>query len=204
MAAAQVPESEDASVDLLWIPLGAGQSVVRLSGRVFETAAALAGRRRRSDLFHSALEVRLDGHRFVIEMTPVPDGHGEVRGVVVEGAVGLARLGRFRVFRYEVRCWRDGTIPDAQFANVSVLRLTDDREVVRRVLGLLPGVPNAVWGRDELHTGEMWNSNSVTSWVLGRAGVDLAELHPPGRGRAPGWNAGIAVAARAREQNTRG
>jgi hypothetical protein len=204
VCASFVSDDGDASVDLLWIPMGAGQSVVRLSGRVFEMAAALAGRRRRGDLFHSALEVRLDGHRFVIEMTPVPDGHGEVRGVVVEGAVGLAWLGRFRVFRYEVRCWRDGAIPDAQFANVSVLRLTDDREVVRRVLGLLPGVPNAVWGRDELHAGEMWNSNSVISWVLGRAGVDLAELHPPGRGRAPGWNAGIAVAARAREQNTRG
>lgn len=39
------PAADIASVDLLWIPLGAGQHVVRISGRVFEAAAALIGRR---------------------------------------------------------------------------------------------------------------------------------------------------------------
>lgn len=187
---------EPASVDLLWIPLGAGQHVVKTSGRLFEAAAALAGRRRRCDLYHSALEVRLRSQRFVIEMAPVPDSHGAARGVVAEGAVGMRRLGRFRVFRYGVRCWPDGLIPDAQLAEVSSRRISDEWAVAARILEMLPAVPRAVWGRDELHVGEMWNSNSVTSWVLRSAGVDLGDLHPPGRGRAPGWSAGIAVAGR--------
>ncbi len=48
-----------------------------------------------------------------------------------------------------------------------------------------------------LRTGDMWNSNSVTSWVLARAGVDLDGFHPPGGGRAPGWSAGVTDAGRA-------
>jgi hypothetical protein len=41
-------------------------------------------------------------------------------------------------------------------------------------------------------TGEMWNSNSVVSWLLTRAGI--AEIHPPRGWRAPGWDAGIRIA----------
>jgi hypothetical protein len=67
---------------------------------------------------------------------------------------------------------------------------------VERVLDLLPGVPTPVWGRDELHTGEMWNSNSVISWVLTQAGVLAEAGRPPENGRAPGWDAGIVVAER--------
>jgi hypothetical protein len=51
-------------------------------------------------------------------------------------------------------------------------------------------------GRDELHTGEMWNSNSVISWVLTQAGVLAEAGRPPGNGRAPGWDAGVLVAER--------
>ena len=47
------------AVDLYWLPLGAGGHVVRLSGKVFEAAAALHGRRRRLHLYHSALQVHL-------------------------------------------------------------------------------------------------------------------------------------------------
>ena len=187
-----------ASVDLLWIPLGAGERVVRLGGRLFETAAALVDRRASCELFHSALEVRLHEQRFVIEMAPVPDALGDRRGVVAEGAGVAPWAAKFSIFRYEVRCWRNGQIPDAQSANVISRRLTEDRAVVRRVLALLPSVPNAVWGRDEHRTGVTWNSNSVTAWVLARAGLDTAELHPPGRRRAPGWNAGITVAEQTR------
>jgi hypothetical protein len=42
----------------------------------------------------------------------------------------------------------------------------------------------------------MWNSNSLTSWLLVRAGVDTERLHPPTGGRAPGWDAGVVVAKR--------
>jgi hypothetical protein len=40
----------------------------------------------------------------------------------------------------------------------------------------------------------MWNSNSVISWLLVRSGVPIDDIAAPGRGRAPGWDAGIAIA----------
>ena len=80
---------EGAAVDLYWLPLGAGGHFVRINGRVFEAAAARAARRPARDLYHSALEVRVAPARFVIEQATVRDGHGEQRGVVAEGAVGI-------------------------------------------------------------------------------------------------------------------
>jgi hypothetical protein len=62
------------------------------------------------------------------------------------------------------------------------------------VLDLVPLVPMATWGRDELGTGDMWNSNSVVSWLLTSVGIGLDDVRPPGDGRAPGWEAGIAAA----------
>jgi hypothetical protein len=187
---------EAANVDLYWIPLGAGAHVVRTSGKLFEAASALAGRRPRCDLFHSALIISAPEARFVIEQAPVPDRHGERRGVVAEGPVGFRRLGRFRVFRYEIRRWRDGLIPDIDQAIGSPVRVTDEVEVATRILDLLPSIPTPVWGRDEFGAGEMWNSNSVVSWVLARSGAPVENIHPPVNGRAPGWDAGLAIAAR--------
>jgi hypothetical protein len=60
-----------------------------------------------------------------------------------------------------------------------------------------------VWGRDELDAGEMWNSNSVISWLLRRGGIDTTVVGPPPRGRAPGWSAGLVVAARDPSSATR-
>jgi len=185
-----------AAVDLYWIPLGAGASVVRVSGKLFETVAGLVQRRRRCDLYHSALEITVPEGRFVIEMTPVPDTHGERRGVVAEGPVGTRWAGRLRIFRYEIRRWRQGTIPDAADAVGGPTTLTNDPAAALGILDLVPSVPTPVWGRDHLDTGEMWNSNSVTSWLLARGGVDTATLRPPGHGRAPGWSSGLVVAAR--------
>ena len=186
------------TVDVLWIPLGAGQHVVRISGRAFEALTALVQRRPARALYHSALVVTHDNGRHVIEMTPISDGHGEERGVVAEGAVGTAWLGRFRVFRYEIHRWRNGVIPDAdQAKSTTTLQLEPDD--AQRLLDLVPSVPTPVWGRDDLDAGEMWNSNSVTSWILHSAGVDTAPLGPPDGGRAPGWNAGLVVAARTRD-----
>jgi hypothetical protein len=101
------------AVHLLWIPLGAGARVVRTSGTVYEAVSALTHRRRPCALYHSALEVVVPEGRFTIEMTPIPDHHGQRRGAVAEGAVGTRWAGRLRVFRYEIRRWRDGVIPDA-------------------------------------------------------------------------------------------
>ena len=183
-------------VDLYWLPLGAGGHSVRWNGRVFEAAAArLAGREPR-DLYHSALEIRVPEGRFVIEQAPVRDGKGAERGVVAEGAVGSRRAGRFRTCRYEVRRWPGGIIPDADEAVESPRRLTDDPDVARRVLELVHEAPTAVWGRDELAAGEMWNSNSLIAWLLERCGLPAESIHPPAGGRAPGWRAGLVEARR--------
>ena len=187
---------EGAAVDLHWLPLGAGGQSVRLNGRVFEAVASRAARRPACDLYHSALEVRVAAARFVIEQAPVRDARGEQRGVVAEGAVGTHSAGRFRIFRYEIRRWRDGRIPDIGEAVDSPQRLTNQEARAQRVLELVPHVPTPVWGRDELNTGDMWNSNSVIAWLIARSGMDAESINPPPGGRAPGWQAGLVVARR--------
>ena len=192
------PNGSTAGVDLYWLPLGAGDAprLVRWSGRLFEAAVARRQHRPPCDLYHSALAVQLDGDRFVIEMAPVWSCSAPDRGVVCEGPVGLSVLGRSRLFRYEVRRWRDGVIPDAAEAVASPRRVSADRVLARRVLDLVPEFPTATWGRDELRTGEMWNSNSLIAWLLARSGHDTDSVVQPSRGRAPGWCAGLVVAAR--------
>lgn len=189
--ASRLPPS---SVDLYWIPLGAGSPVVQASGRFFEGISARRQHRAPCDLYHAALHVRTPRGCFAVEQAPVPDDDGATRGVVAVGPVGLRAAGRFRVFRYEVRCWRDGTIPDLGAAVDSPRRLSTEDSVAQRVLELLPRVPTLVWGRDQARTGDMWNSNSIISWVLTRAGLDTDAVEPPGAGRAPGWAAGRIVA----------
>lgn len=183
-------------VNLYWLPLGAGGHSVRLNGRVYEAVVACCERRTACDLYHSALVVRAPSGRFVIEQAPVRDKHGAKRGVVAEGAVGSRLAGRFRIFRYEVRRWRDGVIPDIDEAVDSPQHLTEDPLLAQRVLDLVPAVPRLVWGRDESKTGEMWNSNSLTSWLIARSGFHAESVHPPAGGRAPGWRAGVVVAHR--------
>jgi hypothetical protein len=183
-------------VDLYWLPLGAGGWFVRMNGRVYEACDAAIHRRSRDNLYHSALEVTAPTGRFVIEQTPVADDRGGQRGVVADGAVGSSWAGRLRIFRYEIRRWRDGVIPDIREAVDSPRHLTDDPAVAERLLSLVPSVPTPVWGRDELHTGEMWNSNAIIAWLIVSAGIDAADVQLPARGRAPGWHAGIVVASR--------
>ena len=190
------PRPAEAGIDLYWLPLGAGGHSVRWNGRVYEAVVSRLERRAAAPLFHSALVVRLPPDRYVIEMTPAWITSGADRGVVAEGPVGSRWVGRLRLFRYEVRCWPDGAIGDVGEAVDSPHQLSADPRRCRRLLALLPCVPAPVWGRDELHTGEMWNSNSVTSWALVRAGLDLQGVCPPAGGRAPGWNAGLVVGRR--------
>jgi hypothetical protein len=184
-----------ATVELYWIPLGAGGRVVRVNGIVYEALVAARARRPRQALFHSALLVRSSGHTYAVEMTPVADAAASTRGVVVEGPVGTRWAGRFRLFRYEVRRWRDGVIPDLTFATARH-DLSADETAARRVLAVLPEVPPLIWGRDELRAGEMWSCNSIISWALTAAGIDAEAIPLPAGGRAPGWDAGIALAGR--------
>jgi hypothetical protein len=185
------------AVDLYWLPLGAGGLSVRLNGHVFEAVAARLGHRTVCDLYHAALEVRAAQERFVIELAPIR-ANGAERGVVAEGPVGSRRAWRLRIFRYEVRCWPNGVIPDIDEAVDSPQRLTTDPGHARRLVDLVPFVPTLVWGRDELATGDMWNSNSVISWLVARSGLDAESIPLPAGGRAPGWKAGLVVAGRQR------
>jgi len=169
-----------------------------VNGRIYEGLAARIERRPDCQLYHSALEVAVPEGRFVLEMAPIPDRNGTGRGVVAEGAVGSRIVERFRIFRYEIRRWRGGEIPDLEEAVDSPRELSCGVERARLLLELVPRVPTPVWGRDELGAGEMWNSNSLTSWLLARAGFEIDSIVPPAGGRAPGWRAGIAVANRAK------
>lgn len=58
-------------VTLSWLPLGAGSTrIVTWSGAAFESVIAARARRGRRDLYHSALEIAVEGDRYAIEMTP--------------------------------------------------------------------------------------------------------------------------------------
>jgi hypothetical protein len=197
VATKQVPRMTT-SVDLYWLPLGAGDNThcVRTNGRVFEAIAARYERRRRCHLYHAALEVRLGSDRFTIEMAPAWSTDTPGRGVVCEGPVGMRWLGCSRLFRYQVRRWCGGVIPDAAEAVDSPQLLSTDPVRAQQVLDLAPRFPTATWGRDELGAGEMWNSNSLVAWLLANSGHDVDSIGPPPGGRAPGWSAGLVVAAR--------
>jgi hypothetical protein len=188
--------STSAGVTLYWLPLGAGGHCIARNGRIFEALMAAYERRTVRDLYHSALEVRLGDNRYVIEMTPVWAGAAADRGVVRVGPVGSRLLGRSALFRYEVRRWRNGTIPDLGQAVAGPRRVSNDIERAQEVLNLVPSVPALTWGRDESRTGEMWNSNSLTSWLLARSNHPMDTIDPPAHGRAPGWHAGLALAGR--------
>ena len=191
------------AIDLYWLPLGAGGHFVRLNGRIYEAVVARLEHRRACDLYHSALQVEVPEGTFVIEQAPIHDWSGKERGVVAEGAVGSRWAGRLRIFRYEIRLWRDGHIPDVAEAVESPRRLASDEADARRVLEQVPNVPTPVWGRDQLDTGEMWNSNSVIAWVIARSGLDVESIRPPEGGRAPGWHAGLVVARRPDHETAR-
>ena len=184
-----------AAVDLYWIPLGAGGHSVRLNGKVFEAAVSLVERRRPLDLYHAALVVHVTEGRYTIESTSVPSADAQARGAVAGGPVGSRWAGRFRVFRYEIRCWLDGVIPDLDEAVESPQRLTQDAELARRVLELTPHVPTPVWGRDEFEAGDV--ELELARLLAPRSQRDRRGAGPDaGGGRAPGWDAGVAVARR--------
>jgi hypothetical protein len=85
---------------------------VRLNGIVYEalSLASIGAARVTSTTRRSTSGLR--GGRFVIEMTPVRAGGGTKQDIVALGAVGSRRGSRFPIFRYEIRRWRDGYIPD--------------------------------------------------------------------------------------------
>jgi len=140
------------SVDLHWIPLGAGGHVVAFNGRVFEALAAGRAHRPRRALYHAALVVETAGVRFAIELAPETDD------AVATGPVGARWAGRLRLFRYGLRCTPGGTIPDLAYAVGGAVHVSGDPAVAARIVALAPQVPRLTWGRDEagMHMHEDW------------------------------------------------
>jgi hypothetical protein len=132
------------SIELFWIPLGAGGRSVRFNGKVYEALAAARTRRPRRDLYHAALVVDVDGGQYTIEVAPSWDADEASRGVVATGAVGSRLLAPWRLFRYEVRCWRDGSIPDLAYAADAPRTVSTAPGAARRLLAAAPRVPRSV------------------------------------------------------------
>ncbi|MFE6235052.1 hypothetical protein [Cellulosimicrobium sp. NPDC057862] len=191
---------DDDRVELLWLPVGAGGRVVRRTSAWWERACALAERRRPRPLFHAALDARLGGVPYTVEMTPAWGAAPTDRGVVATGPVGARPLGRSRWFRYEVRCWPHGVIPDRAHAVGPPVVVASGTAAVARLLDAVPAVPALTWGRRPPGARAMWNSNSLVAWLLARAGLPT-DHEPPGGGRAPGWTAGVDVAHRSAERH---
>src|SRR4051794_25379928 len=122
------------AIDLFWIPLGAGGHVVCRCGKAYEAITAALAHRPRAELFHAAVEVHVAGQRYVIEQAPVPAADRVEGGVVAGGPVGFPAAGRWRIFRYEIRRWPDGVIPDLAWAVGGPRRVTTDAHVARAVL----------------------------------------------------------------------
>lgn len=183
-----------ARAELWWLPVGAGGHFVIHTSRWWELVQALREHRAPQPLFHAALELFVDGHRHMIEMTPAWGQPATARGIVKTGPVGLRILGRVELFRYEVRAWPDGVLPDRAYAIQPPTTIPLTGASARALLASLPGVPVLTWGRVVRPTGDMWNSNSLISWLLTTAGIDATRFTPPSHGRAPGWAAGIAQA----------
>ena len=172
---------------------------MRGSGRVYEALAATRRHRERLDLYHSALIVQSGrAHAYAIEMAPVWAVRDLDRGVISEGPVGSRSWGRYRLFRYEIRCWRDGTIPDAAAAvdspDASAPTRPGPAECSSscRPSPSLPGAATSSHRRDvELQLADRLAARPK------RPRHRAARFQPPVGGRAPGWSAGLVVAARA-------
>lgn len=97
-------DSRSGSVELSWIPVGAGTHLQWASLWLFETVASRIGRRAPGRLLHAALKIDTGEQHFTLEVTPSPPGPN-VRGEVT-GPVGVSGADRLRLFRYQV-CVRE-------------------------------------------------------------------------------------------------
>lgn len=180
-----------------------GRKIVDTCTRLYESVVSALEHRDRKVLLHTALVIHTGLSRKVIECAwPTPDDQTAARGAVVVGPVFTYFLGRFRPFRYEIRCWENGTIPDLDYAMGCQL-VSEDTVTAERIVAASASVPPHRWGRDELGTDEMWNSNSVIAYALAKAGVQAMDLEPPPVGRAPGWVSGIVAAGSSRSWDHR-
>jgi hypothetical protein len=104
---------------------------------------------------------------------PIPDARGATRGVAVEGPVGSRRLTASALFAMRFGAGTRASSPISLKRVESPQGLITDENQAHRILELVPTVPPLLWGRDELGVGDMWNSNSVVSWLLARRGAAI-------------------------------
>ena len=206
------------ALDLYWLPLGAGGHSVRVQrphlrggGRSPRCAAAApsvtTSTTRRStgdDAGGHPTQSRWSAAKALVSAEAAD--HGAVAGGA-RGQPPARPLGAVSI--------RDPLLSVAARSQTSRRRLRAPAAADRRpcscsggsVLELVPlrsDLRSGGWTRSQ--TGEMWNSNSLVSWLLvsHRPDVGRADRLPVG-GRAPGWQAGIAVAApRSPEARRRG
>lgn len=181
-------------VELWWMPVGAGTSRAQQAIlRLWEAFEAARARRARTRLVHSALKLRSGEDTWTLELTPA--FATAPAPPLLTGPVGLRAAGRLRLFRYQLVCLPGETLPDERWA-LARLAVSCDDGMAAHILALAGDVPRHTWGRRVRGTREMWTSDSVVSWLLVRASVDLSLVAPPEGARAPGWAAGIEIARR--------
>ncbi len=190
------PPDTSPFVDLYWLPVGAGTRtpVQRWSLAAWEACDAALHRRPRKNLYHSALKMRLaSGEVRTLELTPAfafPDARP-----AMSGPVGFPGADRVRFLRYQMTCLATERLPDEAWT-IASQRLAADEGLGERILAHASEVPRHTWGWRVRGTSEMWTSDSAISWLLLRAGFDARALAVPAGGRAPGWRAGLELAAK--------
>ena len=194
----------EARVELWWLPVGAGGTIVAHTSRWWEQLRAYRERRPPRQLLHAALELFTGDQRYVIEMMPQWGQPPEASGVVATGPVGLRMLGRFRMFRYQARAWPQGILPDREYAVAAPTVIPLSPAQARTLLDTLHTLPIHTWGRSLAPSGDMWNSNSLVAWILCQVGIDATTITPPVGGDAPGWAAGVVAATLHRQSDAVG
>jgi hypothetical protein len=136
-----------ASIELYWLPLGAGGWFVRLNGRIWEAIHAQRKHRRPLDLYHTALIVRVPEGRFVVENCwPIPNADGPAPQRAGGGAGVEPPAGPLADVRYESAAGETASSPNAGEAVASPQLLSQDSVVAHRLLDLVGSLPNPVWG----------------------------------------------------------
>ncbi len=186
-----VPAAPDGSVELYWIPVGAGTRFQEFSLAVYERVASFLARREPATLLHAGLKLRAHGRTCTLETMPSPPGPNTNHEVT--GPVGVRGADRLRLFRYQVCVRETSALPDEEWAVAPPVRVGDGGTAVK-ILALAKEVPAYTWGRRRKGHPEMWTSDSCVSWLLLQAGIDAGEIAVPAGCRAPGWFAGIAEA----------
>ena len=182
----------ESTVELFWLPVGAGTHFQRASLVAYDWCLSHIARRPRAAFVHAALKVKLEGRTFTLELMPVP-AHQNVAPLLT-GPVGISIAGRLRLFRYQLVCRETDSLPDEGWAINSPVLLSTDAAFGKRLMALAPLVPANVWVAGRPAPRRCGHLIRPSRWLLHRTGLDAAALQRPPGTQAPGWAAGIQVA----------